>query len=349
MAENILINGETYNGVESVELNTTDGKKVLYFQGQPVTVVQETGSDEAAVMSQKAVTAALTGITLGYHTDGLIYIFVNGQPVGIGLELSAGGDVVGFVDMQNNIVVKGNLADGTYSVKYEMEDGSTVNIGNLVLDTNVYYSVTNNLTNCTSDNSETQASQGKSYSAVISAVSGYELSSVMVKMGGVDITASAVSGGNISIAEVTGNIVITAVAEEIVAKYTNLADPTSPDWAEGKRFNSSGSLVDVDAGVNGATTNYIGGDFVTGDVIRIDGMDLTGSSYRTAIYNKDKGKDSLATLSGQSYYFDNLSVNSSGASFTINDKMPSGGYIRFAGILNGTSADVIITKNEVIE
>ena len=59
MAENLVINGVTYPDVESLELNTTDGKKVLYFQGQPVSVVQETGDDEAAVMSQAAVTDAL--------------------------------------------------------------------------------------------------------------------------------------------------------------------------------------------------------------------------------------------------------------------------------------------------
>lgn len=63
MAENLVINGTTYNGVKSVELNTTEGKKVLYFQGQPVTVVQETGSDEAAVMSQAAATNALSKLT----------------------------------------------------------------------------------------------------------------------------------------------------------------------------------------------------------------------------------------------------------------------------------------------
>lgn len=59
MAENILINGTTYPGVASVELNTTDGKKVLYFEGQPVTIVQTTGDNETAVMSQKAVTDAI--------------------------------------------------------------------------------------------------------------------------------------------------------------------------------------------------------------------------------------------------------------------------------------------------
>lgn len=59
MAENLVINGVTYPDVEILELNTTDGKKVLYFEGQPVEVAQEMGSDESAVMSQAAVTNAL--------------------------------------------------------------------------------------------------------------------------------------------------------------------------------------------------------------------------------------------------------------------------------------------------
>ena len=44
-----------------------------------------------------------------------------------------GSPVFGYVDENNNIVVSGNLAEGSYSVKYEMEDGSTVDIGSLVL------------------------------------------------------------------------------------------------------------------------------------------------------------------------------------------------------------------------
>ena len=262
------------------------------------------------------------------------------------IESLGGNPVFGYVDKNNNILVSGNLADGTYSVKYEMEDGSTVNIGNLVLDANVYYSVTNNLTECTNSNSATQAIGGESYSATITAKSGYELKSVTVTMGGNSVT---VSGGVINIANVTGNIVITAVAEEIqTSGYTNLADPTSSDWADGKRFDGSGNLKDVDAGVNGATTNYIGGDLAVGDVIRIKGMDLTGSSYRTAVYDKNKTVQSLAVLSGQTTYFSDITVNSTGASFTIKSGMPSNGYIRFSGVLNGTSADVIITKNEEI-
>jgi hypothetical protein len=251
------------------------------------------------------------------------------------------------VDANNHIVLNGDLPDGTYSVKYEMDDGKTISIGNLVLDTNVYYTVTNNLTQCTNSNSATKVVQGSAYSATITAKSGYELKSVTVTMGGSPVT---VSGGVINIANVTGNIVITAVAEEIKASYTNLADPASADWADGKRFNSSGALVDVDAGVNGATTNYIGGNFVAGDVIRIQGIDLT--TYRTAYYSNTKEYKGVGTLKNLTYYFDSISVTTTTATFTIKtttDKLlTEGGYLRFCGPLTGTSADVIITKNEEI-
>ena len=51
------------------------------------------------------------------------------------IESLGGQPIFGVVDENNNIIVQGNLADGTYTVKYEMEDGSTVEIGDLVLGT----------------------------------------------------------------------------------------------------------------------------------------------------------------------------------------------------------------------
>lgn len=68
-------------------------------------------------------------LSFGIHTDGLVYIFVDDQPVGNGIELSAGG-ISGYVDSANNIIIN-NLPDGSYTVKYEMEDGSTIDIGAL--------------------------------------------------------------------------------------------------------------------------------------------------------------------------------------------------------------------------
>jgi hypothetical protein len=72
-----------------------------------------------------------TGLTLGIHTDGLVYLFVDGVPVGTGIGMTVGGDVVGYVDENNNIVLTGALAEGEYTVKYEMEDGTVLDIGEL--------------------------------------------------------------------------------------------------------------------------------------------------------------------------------------------------------------------------
>ncbi len=85
-------------------------------------------SDIDTLFSEKVGKA---GLSLGIHTDGLVYIFVDGNPVGTGIELSNGG-ISGYVDSENNIIITG-LPDGTYTVKYEMEDGSVIDIGNLEL------------------------------------------------------------------------------------------------------------------------------------------------------------------------------------------------------------------------
>lgn len=82
-------------------------------------------------------------------------------------------------------------------------------------------SITNNLTGCTNSNSATSVVANDPYSATITPNTGYQMLSLIVTMGGVDITSTAVSGNNITISAVTGNVVITAIAEEQTS-YTNL-------------------------------------------------------------------------------------------------------------------------------
>ena len=80
----------------------------------------------------------------------------------------------------------------------------------------VKYNVTNNLTNCTTSNTATQTSEGHPYSTAIKPVDNYKITNINVTMNGTDITSSAVSGYNINISNVTGNIVITASATIIL-------------------------------------------------------------------------------------------------------------------------------------
>lgn len=80
------------------------------------------------------------------------------------------------------------------------------------------YTVTQYLSECTSNNSATKVTGGSSYTATLTADSGLYLyvQNVSVTMGGRDITASAYNASTkkITISKVTGNIVITAEATE---------------------------------------------------------------------------------------------------------------------------------------
>ena len=70
------------------------------------------------------------------------------------------------------------------------------------------WSVTIALTHATSSNSATSVANGSSYSATITAEEDYTISSVTVMMGGVDITDTAYADGVITIAAVTGDVII---------------------------------------------------------------------------------------------------------------------------------------------
>ena len=74
------------------------------------------------------------------------------------------------------------------------------------------YTITAELVNVTSSNSATSITEGESYTATLTAADGYELSTVSVLMGGVDVTADVYADGVISIPAVNGNVEIIARA-----------------------------------------------------------------------------------------------------------------------------------------
>ncbi len=82
----------------------------------------------------------------------------------------------------------------------------------------VYYTVTNTLSNVINSSSATSVQEGKVYGAVLTPAENYEISTVKITMGDVDITSTAytASSGAIRISAVTGNIVITATATKQV-------------------------------------------------------------------------------------------------------------------------------------
>lgn len=105
-----------------------------------------------------------------------------------------------------------------------------------------YHTVTNNLTNVTSDNTAASVANGSSYSATLTANAGYTLDTVTVTMGGTDVTSSVYSNGVINISSVTGAIVVTASAiANSTSSYTNQV-PISTNYNGSGIFNGTGYM-----------------------------------------------------------------------------------------------------------
>lgn len=76
------------------------------------------------------------------------------------------------------------------------------------------WNVTNTLSNASTSNPATKTAKDGTYTAIISANTGYTLdgATVQVAMGGANVTSAVYSNGTISIPAVTGDVVITVVA-----------------------------------------------------------------------------------------------------------------------------------------
>lgn len=77
-----------------------------------------------------------------------------------------------------------------------------------------YYTIVNVLTNVTNSNSTAKVSEGASYIGKLTAADGFNMSTVTVTVGGVNVTADVYADGTITIESVTGNVIITANAVE---------------------------------------------------------------------------------------------------------------------------------------
>ena len=151
----------------------------------------------------------------------------------------------------------------------------------------VTYSVTSTLSNCSTSNNTSSVEEGNTYTATITADSGYTLegATVTVTMGGTNITATAYNNGAISIPSVSGNIVIAVSAKQEEAQ--NLFDPNDTDVVLRGRINSSGAAVAYADGQ--LVTGYI--PAVTGDTFTIEtdkSLKTNGYTGGIAGYNSEK-------------------------------------------------------------
>lgn len=222
------------------------------------------------------------------------------------------------------------------------------------------YTVTNILTGCTSSNSATTVTEGDAYYAAITANNGYVLNgaTVMVKMGGTDVTALYYADGVINIPDVSGNIEITITAAVYVPSYTNILplalDPNTKSgvwdgigYRNGAYASSAKPFYGTDA------TCWCTGAIALqpSDVIYVKGATLEGSGHeRLGAFSSYNGGcfwckaytllSGMATVTklGDKYYKIVLD-----ASYTNYANI---GYIVFSA--QGKGDGVVVTKNEPI-
>lgn len=208
----------------------------------------------------------------------------------------------------------------------------------------VTYTITRNLTNCASSNPADSIAEGAAYTTTLSPTGTFKkLGPITITMGGTDISASAVSGSTITIAKVTGNIVITCAAE-----ITNIIDTVGI---------SADTRLSAGSGANKAQTGHatIGANMDAaslihlhaGDTLRIKGASLPAANDGTSVAVR---YSATATFLSAGYMYNGytwggLHFTSSGDIVTVTSTAEE--YIRLSPICTDASA-VVATINEEI-
>lgn len=223
----------------------------------------------------------------------------------------------------------------------------------------VYRNITNSLSHVSNSNAAVSVEDGAAYTATLTADSGYTMGSVVIKMGGTDITSTVytASTGVISIASVTGDVTITAVATKVVT-HTNLV-PTAVDssgasapYTDGKYLGSNGVPSDMSGFV---TTGFIPFDGGAEHVYRIGGDGIAWNTYgcRIAWYQANhslKGSPVSYEKIGSSIYYPSKveDANAAAAFSTDANVAPPNGAAFFRVSAKGSGANLIITLDQEI-
>jgi hypothetical protein len=208
----------------------------------------------------------------------------------------------------------------------------------------VNYTITRNLTNCASSNTANTIAEGAAYTTTLSPTGTYKkLGAITVTMGGTEISASAVSGSTITIAKVTGNIVITCAAE-----ITNIIDTIG--ISANTRLSTSSGANRTQSGYAAIGANEDAASLIhlkAGDMLRIKGASLPASndSYSAVALHNANGTFNTSTYLHSGLTWNGMTFANSGNIVTVTATTEH--YIRVSLICTDASA-VIATINEEI-
>lgn len=179
----------------------------------------------------------LSQTSLNIENGGTVTLTATVSPSTISptsLEWESDDENIATID-NNGVITAQSVGACTIQVS---KDGITTQCSVEVIESSISYTVSYNLTDCTSSNNKTSTSRGSSYSTTISPKNGYKLETVTCTMGGETVT---VTEGKISIPRVTGDIVITAsaVISESHAINLNLTNVSSNNTETSVPLDSS--------------------------------------------------------------------------------------------------------------
>lgn len=208
----------------------------------------------------------------------------------------------------------------------------------------VTYNITRNLTNCASSNTADTIAEGAAYTTALSPTGTFKkLGTITVTMGGVDISASAVSGNTITISKATGDIVITcaAVITNIIDTIGISAD-TRLSTSSGDNRTQSGYAA-IGANKDAASLIHL----AAGDTLRIKGASLPASndSYSAIALHNASGTFSTSTYLHNGLAWNGMTFNNADDGVIVTSG--SEHYFRISLICTDASA-VIATINEPI-
>ena len=213
----------------------------------------------------------------------------------------------------------------------------------------VYHAITTKLYNVTTDNEQKSIEADAAYTATLTPDAGYHFKEVTVTMGGKDITATAYANGVVTIAKVTGNVVITAKAQmtlnftNLVTEYENDTYINSSGAVATKKGSTATGFIPVKAGVK---------------TIRVAGEGLSIDPTYTRIAYYDANYKMLYVISYKSFgiqhstgvYYNGKLIDEPNTLFTLQLEKVSNGvnasYIRVCTY--GEGEEMIVTVDEEI-
>ena len=206
------------------------------------------------------------------------------------------------------------------------------------------WKITNTLTNCISSNSSKFVDKGSSYSATISASTGYTLTgaTVSVTMGGTDITSTAYNNGSVSIASVTGNVVITVTAATVTVSSISAVYTQSGTVYDTDSLDSLKPDLVVTATYSDTSTATVASTDYT-----LSGTLTAGTSTVTVTYEGKTATFNVTVIANRSSIFGTFVNGHAVSKITSGTTIPVGGIYIASASARAAFSTPIVNNNYV--